>query len=59
MRPIFSAAMHNENIDHSINFWLQKFETEKELTIKIPTDGATNTTCGGSTIPTTKPRETK
>lgn len=35
MRPIFSGATDNSNIDHSIRFWIGKAGYENEKTIKV------------------------
>lgn len=36
MRPIFSGATDNSNLDHTIQFWIDKFGFENEKTTAIP-----------------------
>lgn len=36
MRPIFSGPTDNSNLDHSIQFWIEKHGFENEKTIVIP-----------------------
>jgi hypothetical protein len=40
MRPIFSGATDSSNINHNIQFWINKWGTENSLTSTIPIQGA-------------------